>query len=55
MKSPSRACKGTYTSMVWAREGGRGVGSIELPQAGKRDGGRIHKIYKLPAPKSRRT
>ena len=21
IKSPSRACKGTYTSMVWAREG----------------------------------
>ena len=37
--SPSRACEVKYTSMVWTREGGRGVGSTRPEQAGRRDGG----------------
>ena len=36
--SPSRACKGTISTMVWAREGGRG-GPYSSPQTGRRDQG----------------
>ncbi len=32
---PSRACEDKYTSLVWAREGGRGVGFTKPRQAGR--------------------
>ena len=36
--SPSRACEGTDSSLVWAREGGRG-GCTRPEQTGRRDQG----------------